>query len=145
LGIRTSSLLVLSVLGDDYGPRADGSLPDLTPYIATASNVVDQVAVDSSANGFNLSGATLELIERWLSAHYYTKNDPTYTSRAGASFVRGSQDPEPYVGPALDLDPSGCLNALLKRQRASGQWLGKPANQWQSFEQRNGCPPWGGP
>lgn len=135
--MRTSAPLVIGILGDDFGLRADGSTPDLTPYITTASNLVDQVAVDSTTNGFSLSAATLELIERWMAAHYYTKSDPTYTGRAGASFVRSQQDPEPYVGVAIDLDPSGSLNTLLKRQRASAVWGGKPVSAQLTFQQRN--------
>lgn len=138
---RTNSSAVIAVLGDDYGPRADGSTPSMTPYIDTASNLVDQVVVDSTAAGYSLTGATLELIERWLSAHYYTKSDPAYTSRstegASGSFVRSSQDPEPYLGPAIDLDPSGCLNALLKRQRAGAVWGGKTASTQLTYDQRN--------
>ncbi len=133
---RTTSALVIGVLGDDYGPNASGTLPDLTPHIATASNIVDQVVADSTLNGFTLLATTQELIERWLSAYYYTKMDPIYSSRSGASFLRKSEEHE-YAAVAIDLDPSGSLNALLKRQRASGQWLGKPASQELTWDERN--------
>src|SRR5215218_6789945 len=43
----------------------------LTPFIEVASNIIDRVCVDSSYDD-----ATLELIERWLSAHFYAVRDP---------------------------------------------------------------------
>ena len=126
---RTSTTAVQTLLGANYGPNPDGSWPDLTPYVDTAENLVNSLVYQAkSQKRIKFNTATLELIERWLAAHCYTKMDPTYTSKstsgASGSFVRGSKEPEPYKDMALSLDYSGCLNALLNRQRAGGFWNG---------------------
>lgn len=132
---RTSVSLVQGILGSDYGPRADGTLPDLTPYIAAANSIVNRVATCASAKGLALSSAELELVERWMAADAYTKSDPVYTSKStggqSASFVRGKDEPEPYRSIAVSLDYSGCLNAILKRQFAFG-WSINKCDQGQS-------------
>lgn len=131
---RTDASLVKGVLMDDYGPRRDGTLPDLTAAIDTASAVVDQVQACAAAKGAPQDAGVLALMERWLAAHYYTKSDPVYSSRstkgASGTFVRDPKEPEPYKAAALDLDFSGCLAAVLERQRAAAVWLGKvPSEQ----------------
>jgi hypothetical protein len=126
---RTTADLVKGVLLDAYGPRANGSLPDLTTFIDTASSIVDDVAACAVGRGKPLSTVKLELIERWVSAWLYTKADPTYSSRstqgASGSFVQSPQEPENFKDGALTLDTSGCLQAILNRQRAGGAYLGK--------------------
>lgn len=125
---RTTSTAVQGVLGRDY----DGST-DLTPYIDIASALVDQVVVCAAAKSiaYGFTDAVLEVIERWMAANYYTIMDPTYKARATAS-ASGTfnKNPDAYKDAAIDLDPTGCLNALLKRQRAGAVWLGKyPSDQ----------------
>lgn len=137
---RTIGKDVITLLGDDYGARTDGTYPDLTPYIATASAIVTRVLSCAVDKGKSLDAATAELLERWLAAHYYTKNDPVYASRsaggASGSFVRDPKEPEPYKNVALDLDPSGCLAAIFNRQRASVDWLGVPARDQRAAWER---------
>lgn len=122
---RTTSSQVQGVLAANY----DGST-SLTPFIDSASAVVDRVATCATAKGITLSSTELELIERWLAAHLYTKFDAVYASKstadASGSFVRGPIEPEPYKDAAIAMDYSGCLKAILNRQVASVQWLGKP-------------------
>lgn len=139
---RTTIALVQEVLGADYGRLPDGSLPNLQPYIDSASAMVTQVAsMAQTQKGMTLTSTTQELIERWLAAHYYTKMDKTYQSRttkgASASFVVDQENPEPYRAVAVDIDYSGMLNALLKRQRAGAVWLGKPKSDQIPYDQRD--------
>jgi hypothetical protein len=87
--------------------------------------------------GITLSSTTLELIERWLSAHYYTVMDPLYksknTGRAGASFNDRS-----YADTAKQLDTSGCLAAILAGgNRVGVWWLGKPPSQQIPYADRD--------
>lgn len=133
---RTTSSSVQGVLGQDY----DGTT-SLTPYIDSATIIVDRVSSCSTAKGITLSATELEMIERWLSAHFYTKMDPTYQSKsnAGASggFVRNPECPEPYKDAAISLDYSGCLKAILSRSFAGGFWAGKPASQQIPYQDRD--------
>lgn len=142
MSVRTNEDAVKGILNDDYGPKRDGTLPDLTPYIASASAVVTRVAACAVDRGVTLSSAEKELIERWLAAHLYTKSDPTYSSRstagASGSFVRNSECPEPYKDGALSVDPSGCLNALLNNRRASIFWVGKTEDEAIPVDERTG-------
>jgi hypothetical protein len=145
MAVRTAASLVKAILGDDYGPDSSGNLPDLTPRIVTANIMVNLLVDAAAAKGLSIADSgtdsQAEVIERYLAAHYYTKSDPTYSSRstggASGSFIRDSQEPEPYKNVALDLDHTGCLNALLKRQRASLEWLGKPRSDQVPYSQRD--------
>lgn len=139
---RTSSSLVQGVLGDDYGKLTTGAYPPLTPYIDTASLLVDDLVAQIIAEGgVALSDERLEMIERWLAAHAYTKTDPTYSSKstggASGSFIRGQKEPEPYKDMALSLDPSGCLPAILNRNRVKFFWLGKRPSQQTDYQDRS--------
>jgi len=131
---RTTIAAVQDLLGANYGPNPNGSLPNLQTYIDSATTLVDQLVTDASIKfpPYTHTSAQLELIERWLSAHFYTKMDPTYSSKstsgASGSFVRDPKVPEPYKDAAIMLDPSGALAALLNRQTAGGAWLGKPVS-----------------
>lgn len=138
---RTTPELVQGIMGDDYGPRENGVSPDLSPYIDTANALITRVNACAVRKGITLSTTELEILERWMAAHYYTKSDPTYNSRstegASGNFVRDPSEPEPYKNAAIDLDPSGCLNAMLKRQRAGGAWMGKSAADATTWNDRN--------
>ena len=91
--------------------------------------IVDRVVTCATARGFTHTIAELELIERWLAAHLYTKNDPILQSKStqGASgqFVQGEDPPERYKAGALMVDSSGCLKTILAGNRAKAVWLGK--------------------
>jgi len=79
---RTNSINVKAVLGTEYDTV---NSPDLTPFIQTASAIVDQIVLLDVAS---LLGSSLqEIVERWLSAHFYQIMDPGYKSRStgGAS------------------------------------------------------------
>jgi hypothetical protein len=143
---RTTALAVASVLVDSsLSPNGQGDYDgttDLTPYIVSASSVVDRVATAASdIKGITLSTTELELIERWLAAHFYTKMDPTYltktTGKAVVSFARNPKVPEPYKDVAIAMDYSGMLNAILNRQSAGGFWMGKTVPDQLSYTDRN--------
>jgi hypothetical protein len=125
---RTTLAAVQQVLGGTApGSNWDG-VTDLTPYIDTANALVNRVVVCACQKCMALTSVEQELVERWMSAHYYTKMDPVYTSKstagASGSFVRGPQEPEPYKDAAINIDVSGCLNAYLKRLTATGRHVG---------------------
>lgn len=103
------------------------------PFIEAASHLVDQCCLES-----DYSDDTLELIERWLAAHFYHVLDPrrvqeradvisaTYEGKTGMSltFTRYGQQ-------AMLLDVAGNLAALnseitkgKKKIQGSVTWLG---------------------
>lgn len=134
--IRTSSSSVQSILGDNY----DGST-DLTAFIATASALTDHVAAKDS-DGI-LSATVLELIERWLAAHFYAHADQLKTQegrgQSNASYqgqygmgLKGTK----YGQAALDLDFTGALAALGKK-RIGMSWLGLVPSDQTDYEDRD--------
>lgn len=126
----TTANLVQGILGANYGALPDGTLPDVQQYIDTAHNLILRANSSAAKKGWTLTSAELEIMERWLSAYYYTQMDPIYQTRStgGASggFVSPGKDADAnrYRQGAIESDPSGSLNALLKRQSASGFWAG---------------------
>lgn len=127
--MRTTPDAVAAVMRSDSPASDYDGVTDLTPYIQSASSVVDQVVVFAAQRYMPLPPATQELVERWLSAYFYCKADPQYASRstggASGSFVSDSGDPERYKKAAIDIDWSGCLSAILKRQFAHAFWPGR--------------------
>lgn len=128
---RTTATAVEKVLGYNY----DGE-SDLSPYIDTAANIVDQAVACATARNIVISSGTAALMEMWLAAHYYLQMDPLYksktTGRASASFA--DQD---YSKQALQLDGSGCLAGILSGKRASLTWGGKTDAEKLDYDQRN--------
>lgn len=136
---RTTAGLVKGLLLRDYDTV---QTPSLSPFIATAALLVDAVVTCAARKGLTLSDAHLELLERWLAAHYYTKSNPVYASKStdgrSASFVRDTKVPEPYKAGALDLDTTGCLAAILDGNRKVGfTWLGKRPSEAVPYDQRS--------
>lgn len=122
MAIRTTSELVAGII------EVDEAIP-LEPFILAASLLVDKVAADENVDH---DATTLEVIERWLSAHFYAQRDPRPTSeRAGTvsqslqSAVAVGLDNTHYGQMAMTLDTSGRLRSLSKgKRRASVTWLG---------------------
>jgi hypothetical protein len=148
---RTTSALVQAVLGDNYGPKRDGSLPDLTEFIVTANTTVNRVQMMAATKvpprvllegGY---GSEAELVERWLAAHFYHCSDQTYNSRAteGASGQFQAGPPEKgfqsseYGRMAVSIDWSGCLENLGKKQRAGAIWLGRYPSDQTPYDQKS--------
>lgn len=126
MAIRTTDEAVAGII------EVDSSIL-LDPFIETAANLVDRVAAADST----VSSATLELIERYLSAHFYTLRDPRPTSEragpVGASYqsrVDLGLKTSHYGQMAITLDPTGVLKALSEGTRRAGvTWLGVEADR----------------
>lgn len=140
---RTTSSAVLAILLNDYDSV---NAPSLTPFIDSASIIVDRVAACATAEDDTLTSEELELIERWLAAHCYASSDQPYSSksteRASATFqgrtgmyLEGTK----YGQMAITLDHSGCLAAIAsgERRRAGMHWLGKPRSEQITYDQRD--------
>lgn len=128
MAARTTSIKVQELLGYNYDRKR---APVLTPFIDTATLMVDDLVACAVERGITLTTARLELIERWLACYYYSKQDPLYSSRstegASGSFLRTADD---FKNSAIDLDNSGCLQAMFAKAVASLTWLGKvPSEQ----------------
>lgn len=79
---RTTQPAVVDILGQHYDTIRQ---PSLQAFILTASNLVSKIEAADSDN--ELDAETLELIERWLAAHFYAHSDQMLTSKSteGAS------------------------------------------------------------
>ena len=77
---RTTAPKVVAILGTNYD---DGNFPDISRFLDTATGLVDYIVtqdVDSLMND-----ASLEVVERWLAAHFYAHADQLYQSKNTAS------------------------------------------------------------
>jgi len=120
--MRTTSILVGGIIEVDLAI-------DLTPFIFSANELVTEVC-----GSVGYSEERLELIERYLAAHFYTLRDPRPTSeRAGPvaetfqSAVTFNLYTSHYGQHAILLDTQGGLAALNKQRRrrvATVTWLG---------------------
>jgi hypothetical protein len=136
----TTPTAVAAVLGRNY----DGST-DLQQYIDSAEVVIARMIACAQAKGFSHTEPEVELIERWLAAHFYCKMDPLYNSNStegasGAYQRKGGGEgfeSTDYGEMAVRLDDSGCLNAMGKRMSAGGFWLGKPVSDQVPYDQRS--------
>lgn len=126
--MRTNATAVKAILVYNYDFKRN---PDLTGFMDSASNIVDRVVSDAVVVGVAVTDVQAELIERWLSAYFYCKMDPLYTTKstqgASGSFVTSTSleaEQERYKRGAIELDPSGCLHAILNRNVATARRLG---------------------
>jgi hypothetical protein len=130
MAYRTNPGLVAGILGDNYNGKTD-----LGQFIAPANAVVTQVQEYALTGLFcyTHTPAELELIERWLAAHFYCQSDPLYMSSsnlgASGSFQRASATDDfgstDYGKSACRMDVSGKLSAIGKRQIAVGLHVGR--------------------
>lgn len=118
--------------------------PPLDRFIATASLVVDRMIVCAARKGITFTDAELENIEAWLAAHYYKRSDLAYASKAtrdASATFQGKTDfglKGTYYGQtALELDYSGCLNAISTGARAGASWLGKVPSEQTNYDERD--------
>jgi hypothetical protein len=128
---RTSSTKVQGILVDHYD---DVNSIDLTAFISTANSLVNKVASNDTYS--LLSSTDLELIERWLAAHFYAHADQISQSRGGgranASFQGQTAmmlTSTQYGQTAMVLDVTGYLSKLNQQaqtgpMRAGMVWLG---------------------
>lgn len=147
MAIRTDADTVKEILLNDYGPKEDGTLPDLTPRIRAASLLVDQIVALGAAGhcvtALIPSTDLLTEIETYLAAHLYCVSDRIYTSRstqgASGSFagqVTNKLESSFYGQTAMILDTSGILTALNKRAVLRAVWLGKTLSEQTNYDDR---------
>lgn len=105
---RTTAELVEGII------EVDSTIP-VTPFIEAANAIVTRVL----ASFTEYNDEDLELIERWLSAHFYAIRDPRVTSESAAGLGQSFQHREGLIFQstqfgqmALVLDTSGRLAAL---------------------------------
>lgn len=147
---RTTDAAVIGVLNDDYGAREDGTDPDLTPYIATASVLTDRIAARATENELTVTDAELEIVERWLAAHFFKVSDrPASFMTVGKSQTTFDGKTAMYLQSTLYgqtaalLDPTGYLAELEAESEGSGRkavtvfWGGKRYSQRTPYEQRS--------
>lgn len=123
MAIRTDDASVKAVI--DYDTTISS-----TPFIATATALVDHVATCDTAG--ILSTALLKEIETYLAAHFYALRDQQYRSKktGNASAKFQGKDGMQLNGTdwgqqAIALDISGCLSSLSRgKTRAAVIWLG---------------------
>lgn len=99
------------------------SVPDIEPFILVANELVTELCSDS-----DYSATRLELIERWLAAHFYCARDPRAASEGlgGLSTGFSLASLGQYLAgtihgqQAMMLDTAGNL-AALNRKAAIGK------------------------
>lgn len=136
---RTTSASVEGILLAAY----DGT-SSLTPFIDSATSIVDQVSSCATRRGVSLTTAQLELIERWLAAHLYAMSDQIAESErnlnASVKYQGKTEmnlDSTKYGQTAKMMDHSGCLNALGNRKVARVIWLGRAPSEQTAYEDRD--------
>lgn len=142
---RTNPGAVQGILGDNYGSGIQGSTPpDLQQFIDAATVIIDRVLISALNKGKPLTIKEAELVERWLSAHFYQMNDPGYVSRstsgASGSFDGGTGEGfegTRYGRMAIRLDYSNTLRNIDKQQRVTAAWLGKTKREQVDYDKRN--------
>lgn len=109
---------------------------DLSPFIESASSLVEEelAQYENATTKPTLSTARLELIERWLSAHFYAVLRPrTVAEKADVVSERFESKVDlnlantRYGQQAMVLDTSGTLKGLNDPQgktKVSLHWLG---------------------
>lgn len=133
--LRTTSELVAGII------EVDVTIP-LDPFIEAASALVDEVCVDGYVVLFDVpySDTKLELIERWLSAHFYAVRDPRAKSESVGPISETKESDtglnllsSKYGQMAMTLDTRGGLAALnqaiikgTRGRKVGVSWLGTP-------------------
>jgi len=106
---------------------------DLDPFINTANELVTELCTGTQGPSTAYSVTRLELIERWLAAHFYAIRDPRAKSeRAGSVGVSYQEKVDlnfavtTYGQQAMMLDTNGALARLNKGKGVGIQilWLG---------------------
>jgi hypothetical protein len=143
---RTTPSAVQAILLDNYDSVA---CPDLTPFVDASNAVVSQVSTCAISRSQTLSTSVLELIERWLAAHFYVAADPLYSKSKtadatgefqGRNFGRVENvalDSTDYGRRAKMLDHTGCLASLGVSSLPQAVWLGKAPSDQIDYTDRN--------
>lgn len=132
MAFRTTAIAVGKII------EVDASI-DLDPFIETANALVTELCVPSGYNA-----ARLELIERWLSAHFYAVRESRAASEGAGAVSVSYQNAVDldlkctmYGQQAMLLDTAGGLAGLNLQSKggavphASVTWLGtKTTDPW---------------
>jgi hypothetical protein len=122
---RTNTGAVLAVLapGKEYDLQTN---PSLIPFMDAAQqlcNRVAAIALHRQAGGYQPS--ELEVIERYLAAHFYLTSDKAFANKsdggASATFMQQTGkrlEQSPHGQTALNLDYLGVLNGINSNARA---------------------------
>ena len=131
MAVRTTYEAVIKIIEIDATVTAD-----LVPFIEVANMLVTDICTDYDTA---YTDAKLELIERWLSAHFYAIRDQRKdTERAGPVSERNQYmvglnlDQTIYGQQAKLLDTNGGLAALNKRMRTG--LVATPSLEWVGTE-----------
>jgi hypothetical protein len=128
MAVRTTPELVAGIIEVDLNINLD-------PFIFTASELVTEVCAIA---GYSIE--RLELIERWLAAHFYAIRDPRTTNEKAGSVGANYESKVDlnlaltrYGQQAMMLDTQGGLASLNQSilsgsgsRTASVAWLGTP-------------------
>ena len=132
---------VKQVLMRDYDTATE---PSLTPFIDIAGALVDDLVAAATTAP---TTARLELLERWLAAHYYALSDQPFMEEwdsQGKAKYQGETgkylEATKYGQAAVGLDSTGYLSRLARgvtRVSAGMTWLGKPPSEQTRYEDRD--------
>lgn len=136
---RTNATDVKALLGANYNTI---SAPSVTPYITAANLLVTKANTCAIAKGVTLDATTLEQMELWLAAGYYTRSDPMYKRKKsnkseGETFGGMYNQTSHYFKTAFELDDSGCLRQLVAGRRGGIEWLGKAPSDQTDYRDRD--------
>lgn len=141
---RTSVASVKTLLRNGATDSDYDGTSDLSPYIDSANAVVSRVATCATSRGVTLSSTELELIERWLAAHFYAMSDQTIESKKTgerAAKFHGKTgmrfEATKYGQSAINIDVSGCLASMNRGGLSQVVWLGFPPSEQTDYDQRD--------
>lgn len=121
--------------------QVDASVTDISMFIETANNLVTRLLGTNA----DLDSAALELIERWLSAHFYAVFDPRVSSES-VSGVSASYQHSVSLGlavttygqQAMMLDTTGTLAAYNAKATGKTKGAVKPQLFWAGTDDTEG-------
>lgn len=110
---------------------------NLGPFIRAASNLVDRVKACAVDKGKTLTADQLLDIETFWAAHLISFRSGRMTSKSTERASGSWQYPKTdYSELAMTLDTSGCLENMLKSQKASIFWGGKTEPEQLDYTER---------
>jgi len=138
MAVRTSLALVGTIIELDAEIVPDETA--MLAFISPANELVTEVCTGDNTPSTAYDDTRLELIERWLAAHFYTIRDPRgVNEKAGPvgvafqSAVGLGLDTSHYGQAAMRLDTNGGLARINEstkkgKPRVGGFWAGTPAD-----------------
>lgn len=119
----------------------------MEPFIMVANQLVTECCTGTKGPTTPYGDARLEVIERWLAAHFYAQRDPRFTNEGADGVSAGYQssvalgfDNTHYGQMAMRMDTNGGLAALNEdtkkgKVRIGATWLG---TRYKNISQRVG-------